>query len=465
MTDCMLEPGSFRDRNGRILYWKGAVYRTLSAQAHAEWKKLSATRFFQQAQQEGSIVPTREVSDPEPQRFGEQWVGLLEHERLPFVSYPYEWSFSMLQDAALLQLDLILAGLQEGMIPKDASSYNVQWMGARPLFIDVASFETLAEGEPWAGYRQFCQLFLYPLLLQAYRNLEFHGWLRGSLDGIEPEQCNAVMSWRDRLRPGVFSHVYLQAKLQARYGGGQQDVKGQLRQAGFNRELIRANARKLRRLVAGLGWEPGRSIWSDYASDNTYSQADHQSKADFVQAAAERVQPELVWDLGANTGVFSRLAAKHAGYVVAMDGDHLAVERLYRQLREEKEERILPLCNDLADPSPNLGWRGRERKSLEERRRPDLVLCLALIHHMVIGSNIPVADFLAWLRQLGSAVVIEYVGKDDPMVQTLLLNKPDQYWDYDREPFERRLEELFEVVRREELKSGTRFLYLVTPGG
>ncbi len=438
------------------------MYRTLSETALREWKRLEKTSFFQEFHGRGSIVATREADSSAPE-IGGNWAGLLRHERIPFISYPYEWSFGMLRDAALLQLDLVLAGLDEDMIPKDATSYNVQWKGAKPVFIDVASFETLAKGEPWAGYRQFCQLFLYPLLLQAYRGLPFHPWLRGSLEGIDAGNCWAMMGWRDLVRPGVFSHVYLQSKLQSRYAGADRNVKGELQAAGFHKDLIRANARKLRRIVAGSSWEPPRSVWSEYASDNTYSQQDHERKAGFVEAAAKVVEPELVWDLGCNTGVFSRLAARHAGYVVAMDADQLAVERLYRQLRDEGEEQILPLLNNLADPSPGLGWRSRERKSLEDRRSPDLVLALALIHHMVIGANIPLPEFVGWLRHLGAALVIEFVTKQDPMVQTLLRNKPDQYDDYRQETFEQCLKQAFSLDRREDLASGTRTLYFARP--
>lgn len=465
MTQFLLEPGSFRDRNGRIFYRDGEVYRTLSERALQEWRKLKETRFYREFERRGSIVPTREVEEPAPEDLGPQWAGLLHHERIPFVSYPYEWSFGMLRDAALLQLDLILAGLDEDLIPKDATAYNLQWRGAQPVFIDLASFETLAEGEPWAGYRQFCNLFLYPLLLQAYRDVPFHPWLRGNVDGIDAAWCWAMMGWRDLVRPGVFPHVYLQAKLQQRYGAGRQDVKTQLKRAGFHKDLIRTNAGKLRRTIAGLSWEPPGSTWSEYAAENTYGREDQERKARFVESAAESSQPELVWDLGCNTGVFSQVAARHAGYVVSIDGDHLAVERFYRRLKEEGDRRVLPLVANLADPSPGLGWRGRERKSLEDRRRPDLILALALIHHMVIGANIPVNEFVGWLRHLGASLVIEFVTKADPMVQTLLRNKPDQYEDYQQDYFEKCLGEAYEVVKREELQGGTRTIYLARPAG
>ncbi len=464
VVDPVVEPGSFRDRHGRVYYRDGAVCRGLSPTALAEWRKLSKTAFFARHQEEGKIVATEELSADEAAALGTGWAGALRHERIPFVSYPYEWPFGMLRDAALLHLELCLVALDEGMLLKDASSFNVQWIGCRPVFIDVPSFETLRPGEAWAGYRQFCQLFLYPLMLQSYKNLDFHPWLRGSLEGIDSLQCRRVMSARDLLRPGVFAHVYLQSKLQGRYAGSRRSVRGELKRAGFDRELIRANLTRLSKLVAGLEWKQSRSTWSNYAAENTYSESDHRAKADFVARAVGRRRRRLVWDLGCNTGVFSELAAGHADTVVAMDADHLAVEFLYRRLRREgKSSNILPLVGNLADPSPDLGWRCLERKNLERRGRPDFVLSLALIHHMVIAANVPLAEFVAWLADLGGSLVIEFVSKEDPMVKMLLLNKEDQYDDYRLDHFERRLEEAFQIRDRLPLQSGTRFLFHCDP--
>ena len=458
------EPASFRDRTNRVFRRNGLIYRALSEQALRDWQRLSATRFFQRRQGDGSLVATEPLASAEAADglSGGPWVGVLKHETIPFVSYPYEWCFGMLRAAALLQLDLLLDALDEGMVLKDASAYNVQWRGSQPVFIDLGSFERLEPGEPWVGYRQFCQLFLYPLMLQAYRGLAPHAWLRGSLDGITPGDCRRVMSGRDLLRKGVLTHVALQARAEMRYGGTGRDLRTELKRAGFGVELIRANVRSLRALVGGLAWEPARSEWSEYTTEHSYDASDLDRKTRFVEAVADKRRWPLVWDLGSNTGRFARLAAAHADCVVALDADQLAIERLHRALAADGNRVILPLVGNLADPSPALGWRGRERVPLADRGTPDLVLCLALIHHLVISANIPLPDLLDWLAGLGADLVIEFVDRGDPMVQRLLLNKADQYHDYERSAFEACLSARFTIVRTEPLESGTRFLYHAT---
>lgn len=466
MSTARTEPGSFRDREGRVFYRDGEVFRALSERALGNWNALRGARFFEEAQRSGKIVATEEASLPgaELGPSAQDWVGALRHERIPFISYPYEWSFSMLRDAAALQLELLEAALRERFILKDASSYNLQWRGSQPVFIDVPSFEPLQPGETWVGYLQFCQLFLYPLLLAAYKDLPFHPFLRGSLDGISPESCDRILSSvRDRLRPGVFTHVYLQSRLQAMAADSRRSVRGELRSTKFSSEILLANVRRLRRLVGRLRWHRQSSEWSDYMESHSYTREDHEAKKRFVAEVSGSRRRALVWDLGCNTGAFSLIAEADADYVVALDSDHLAVERLYLELRRRESHKILPLVGNLADPSPSLGWRLRERKALAERGRPQLVLFLALIHHLVIGANVPMEEVLDWLASLGSELVIEFVTKDDPMVRKLLLNKEDRYADYEEDRFRRALSERFRIERSESLSSGTRVLYWALP--
>ncbi len=465
MTPSHREPGSFRDRTSRVFYRDGVVLRGLNVHAAQEWEILKAKPFFQSFMAEGKIVHTEQVespgSSPSPHagRREELWSILLKHQTIPFISYPYEWPFSMLQAAALLTLDLQAAALDADMTLKDATPFNIQWLGSQPVFIDIPSFEQLRPGEPWAGYRQFCQLFLYPLILQAYKDLPPQPWLRGSLEGITPIQCAQLMSLRDMLRPGVLSHIILQAKAQASYARTKRNLKQDLRQAGFHKALIQANVSRLRKLVARLTWKQSRSTWSNYTEDLPYTESEQHQKVDFVRRVIHTRRWNMVWDLGCNTGTFSRLAAKNAEYVLAMDIDALALERLSCALKREHSPNILPLISNIADPSPNLGWRGLERKALVERGGPDLTLCLALLHHVVISSHIPLREFIAWLASLGTALVIEFVTRDDPMVQTLLRHKADHYTDYDLGYFERCLADMFETDRQETLASGTRRLY------
>ncbi len=463
MATVQLEPGSFRDRHGRIVYHQGKVLRCLSEQATAHWGTLRSTHFFQDAVASGRLVATTEAA-VELRALGlpnaEHWHTVLEHERIPLVSYPYEWPFGMLKDAARLQLQLIEDALGEGMILKDATAYNIQWRGAQPVFIDIPSFEVLQPGEPWTGYRQFCQLFLFPLMLQAYRQVPFQPLLRGMVDGIPVDVANQLLSLRDRFRSGVFAHVYLQAKLQSRYGATQRHVRSDLKAAGFNLDLIRSNVKRLRHLVDKLKWQSPPSTWSDYTALGHYSAADRQLKVEFVERAVQASAYALVWDIGANTGQFSSIAAQHADYVIAADMDHLAVERHYQHLRQHGPNNILPMVLNLADPSPALGWRRQERQSLEDRGRPNLILCLALIHHIVITANIPLPEFIAWLAQLGADLVIEFVSHEDEMVKTLLRHKEDQYHDYTLQVFETCLATYYAITAKQALGSGHRTLYL-----
>jgi SAM-dependent methyltransferase len=466
LTAARLEPGSFRDPVSRVLVTGEGVFRALTRQGLADWEALAATDLFARAASDGRIIATERVDGAVdlPDALLEETAAVLRHERVPFVSYPYEWSFGMLRDAALLHLELLEAALAEDLVLKDATPYNVQWRGTKPVFIDVGSFERLTPGEPWLGYRQFCMLFLYPLLLQAYKEVPFQPWLRGSLEGITPEQARDIMSVRDLLRRGVLAHVYLHARLERGRGETARDVKRELRAAGFKKELIVANVRKLAKLVRRLEWKPRRSTWSGYEPTTSYDEADAVRKEEFVRAAVGSQPRELVWDLGCNVGRFARIAAENARYVVALDADAAVVERLYRALEQEESSSILPLVANVLDPSPGLGWRGTERQPLLERGRPDLTLCLALAHHISIGGNVPVREVVDWLASLGSAVVVEFPTRDDRQVQRLLAAKRDDlHGDYDRDFFERCLSDAFDVERTEALAGGTRLLYFAHP--
>ena len=434
------------------------MLRGLSEPGLADWRRLEQTRFFERFVDERKIVAT-EVADEAPPG----WPGALRHERVPLVTYPYEWTFAMLQDAALLQLDLMLAALEEDFILKDATPYNVQFVGARPVFIDVGSFEPLDPGQPWEGYRQFCMLFLYPLLLQAWKDVPFAPWLRGSVEGIEPRELRGLLSARDRLRRGAFTHVFLHARLDARYAG-REHVRSELRKAGFRKELIVANVRKLRNLVAALEWSPGTTTWSEYGTTTTYSDEDARRKQAFVREAAAARRRRMLWDLGANDGTYTRVAAEHADYAVAFDADAAVIDRLYRVLRSEPNESILPLAVDLTNPSPGTGWRARERQPLWERGNPDLVLALALVHHVAVSGNVPLAEIVDWLRSLEATAVVEFVGPEDPMARRLIERKKEgTHDDYTRDVWERLLCERFDVERSEELGGGARVLYRIHP--
>ena len=468
-TSLAPDPGSFRDWDGRIFGGDSRVYRALSAVGVADWEALSASRLFESFTKTGELVATEpagaEVLE-EIRRLDPDggWVGALSHDRLPFVSYPYEWSFSMLKDAAALQLRLLSEALAEDLVLKDATPYNIQWRGAQPVFVDIGSFERARDGEPWAGYRQFCTLFLFPLMLQAYRGVPFQPWLRGSLEGISPTTFRALFGRRDAVRPGMLRHVFLHASLERRYAGRGAEVRSDLREAGFDRRLVAASVAKMSALVGKLHLREADSTWRGYDSTCSYDERETAAKEEFVRRAVGREQRQLVWDLGCNEGRFSRIAAESADFVVAVDSDDAVVDALYGSLRAEGGRTILPLVVDLADPSPALGWAGAERRTLAERGTPDLALCLALVHHLSISRNVPLREIVRWLRALDGDVVVEFPDRTDQMVQRLLGSKRDDaHPDYTRDSFHDALTSSFRVVDTLELASGTRTLYHAVP--
>jgi SAM-dependent methyltransferase len=454
------EPASFRDPSNRVFYAGGEVRRGLRGSAVDDWRALAATGFFPRLVAEGKICPTEEVET------AEGFDLTLRHERIGFVSHPYEWTFGMLKDAALLHLEVLEAALAERITTKDGSAYNLQWRGSRPTFIDIGSFERLREGEPWAGYRQFCQTLLYPLMLTAHLGVDFQPWLRARIDGIEPGEMRRLLRGRHAWKAGVVKHVRLHHLVQSRTAGrSSREVRDEMRAAGFSTELVRAVVRQLRRLVGRLEWRPESSHWQEYRDTCSYSADDQTAKQAFVEAALSGSdRPELVLDLGANDGAYSLLAARHAALVVAVEGDHAVTDDLYRRLREQRQHRVLPLVMDLADPSPGGGWRSAERASFADRAYADAVLALALVHHLAIGRNVPLPEVVDLLASLGRSLVVEFVEPADPMAQRLLANKPaDLFPDYRRDHFEQLLKERFTVARTEQLPSGTRTLYFGVP--
>lgn len=445
---------------------QGQVYRALSQEALAVWRRVSAEPFYQKLVSQGLVIGSAELNADQFQSLTIQgpWVAVLHHDRIPFVTYPYEWSFSMLQDAALLHLQILTESVRAGTILKDSSPYNVQYLGSRPVFIDIGSFVELSPGEPWAGYRQFCEMMLFPLLLQSYRQIDIQSTLRSNLEGISSRQFLKPLSWRDLFRRGVFTHGWVQSLLEKPAGSADQDTRVALKASGFDRSLIENNLAGLTRLVRRLSWKHGQTQWTGYRHELPHVVRDAQAKSAFVAGICAARHRSLVWDLGCNDGHFSRIAAEHADTVIAMDQDHACVERLYRELAAQRAQTIVPLCINLLNPSPAQGWRGRERSRLETRGLPDLVLCLGLIHHLVIAGNIPLPEVVDWLASLRAEIILEFPSKRDLMVQALLRNKQDQYDDYSLAALEDAfLQSGLRIVNRTSLPSGERTLLHAVP--
>ena len=465
--------GSFKDPAGRVYRvadatGEGRILRGLNVEAAATLEKLLAEPFFRSLAAAGDVAATTLLDDQDGAArsvLAEGWAAVAEHQAVDFLTWPYEWPFSMLQDAALLQLRLLETSVRHGWILKDATPFNIQWPGARPVFIDVPSFVPWAEGEYWQGYRQFCATFLTPLLLTAHLGIPFQPLLRSRLEGIPPEEAVKYFYGLKRFKRGVLSHVWFPAKaerrVQRRAGRGRPAQENARRRQPAT--MLLALLDSLKRLITGLSYGPAGSDWARYAETHSYAPEDFARKQDFVERHAAALRPGLTWDLGANTGAFSRIAAQHSRLVVAVDGDQDAVERLYREARDGGPENIIPLVMDLSNLSPGQGWAGGERVAFDRRAKPDLALCLALVHHLRVSANIPLPLFIGWLRSLDAAVIIEFVGRDDEMFQALLENKRENYADYTAANFASELRRHFAVRDQLELKGGARELFMLEP--
>lgn len=447
--------GSFKDPGGFVAVEENRVFRHLTPHGQDIWSQLKSSGLIDSLVTKGWLVPTWEVARDDRDR-----ATRLEHELIPFLSYPYEWAPCFLRSAALLHLDLLEELLPRGFTLKDATPYNVQFVGGRPVFIDVLSIEPRVEGDPWAGYGQFCDTMLYPLLLHYYKRLPYHDWLRGSVNGIAPEKMTKLFGWTDVFRSGVLFHVKLRGLLHSKVQNPSAVKRSEIQSLKLPVSALLRNIRGLRTLIESLSPAKGRqSHWATYVDDHSYSPEQYQRKKALVERAIGEIRPALAWDIGCNTGDFSEIAERAGAYVISFDSDADSVEALARRATAEKK-RILPLVMDLTNPSPGMGWANEERKGLFERGTPDVLLALALVHHLAVRGNVPLSHQLALFARAARHAVVEYVDREDAMFKNMVLNVSFAHQDYNRDSFERAAQANFEILSSEEL-TPTRALFVL----
>lgn len=436
MSVAEADPGSYRDIAGTVYNVGSRVFRTINDVAADDFDFLRHSGLLDALVADGRAVP---AEDADPAELGDLADGaryVVRHPRLPFISYPYEWSFSALKAAALLHLDIHLEAFERGLTLSDASAYNIQFVGARPTFIDTLSFRRYRDGEFWDGYRQFCEQFLNPLLLRALVGLPHNAWYRGNFEGIPVGDLNRLIPLRRRLSWNVFTHVILHAAL-----GSSNAERPQLQRKDM--EARRLPAKSFKNLLQGLrNWiarlqptDRGATLWRDYEAFKAYAPPETDAKKAFVARFAETVKPAMVWDIGCNTGEFSLTALEAgAGYVVGWDTDQNALDIAFRRATDSGAA-FTPLYGDAANPAPSQGWAQAERPGWLDRGPADSVLALAVVHHLAIGRNVPLPAVVDWLVRLAPTGVVEFAGKDDAQVQRMLSLRKDIFTDYSLESF------------------------------
>lgn len=448
---------SFRDSSGFVFYRDGVLLRQINASYQDDYRHLLQSGLWQKLVEGGHLVGHHEVNEPPFDANVDPFV-VVAPERVPFVSYPYEWSFSQLKDAALATLDIQLAALDHDMSLKDASAFNFTFRDCRPVFIDTLSFERYIEGKPWPAYRQFCEHFLGPLALMGKVDIRLGLLSQLRVEGVPLDFVSRLLPLRTWLSWPLLANIHLHARSQKRHSGGGKAAKTSIKVSKFN--LI-AMLHGLRKTVTDLSWKVAGTEWRDYYANTTYSVNASDSKASIVAEYLNAVAPKTVWDIGANTGQFSRLAVQQGRDVIAFDVDPSAVELNYLEAKTRGETRILPLLLDVTNPSPGIGWAHQERSRLIDRADADALLALALVHHLAIANNIPLELIASYFARLSPTLIIEYVPKSDSQVKHMLASREDIFSDYTQEGFEAAFARSFTIEHRSTVDRSERIIYLM----
>lgn len=446
-------PASFRDPNGYIASLDGQLVRVLTPQCKADYELLIGSGLYAALQGKRLLIEHQELpADTVPGAFK-----VLRPRVVPFISYPYEWCFGQLRDAALATLEIQKLALDHGMTLKDASAYNIQFIDGRPVLIDSLSFERLSP-TPWIAYGQFCRHFLAPLALAAYADVRLIQLLRVHLDGVPLQIASRLLPFRSRFRPSLLLHLHAHAASERWLADDKPKRAG--RSAAVSVRSLYGLVQTLAGAVRALRYEPSGKQWASYytktVTGGEYVPVKQQIVTDWISS----LEPRSVWDLGANTGLFSRIAASSGASTVAFDADPECVEFMYRQFSAECPG-VLPLFMDLANPSPAQGWAHAERMAWLQRPHPDLVLALALVHHLAIANNVPLPELAHFFHQFSPQLIIEFVPKDDDNAQKLLAVREDIFGGYTQANFESEFGRCFTIERSQPLPNSRRMLYLM----
>jgi len=451
---------SFRDPSGFVFEYNGRLYRQINDNYRYQYNALIDSGLYEKLTQQGMLIPHEEVDPLVNESSG--FFRTIRPEPVAYISYPYEWCFSQLKDAAILTLDIQLTALAHGMCLKDASAYNIQFHKGRPVMIDTLSFEKYMEGAPWVAYRQFCQHFLAPLALMSRVDIRLNKLLLAFIDGIPLDLASTLMPRSSWFKAGLLMHLHLHAITQKKYASSTKPTNGKAqKKRHISRMGYTGIVESLRKTVEKLHWKTGGTEWGAYYDDTNYSEKAFEEKKVFVHQFLLAIQPREVWDLGGNTGVFSRIASEMGVSIISYDVDPAAVEVNYRQVRDGKETLVLPLLLDMTSPSPGLGWNHDERDSFCQRGPTDCIMALALIHHLAISNNVPFEKIAAFFQNLCRYLIIEFVPREDSQVQRLLSSRADIFQTYDRSNFEAIFSEYFRIINVAQIPDSQRTLYLM----
>lgn len=422
--------GSYRDPVNRVFEFNGEIYRAIYNFGEKNYLNIKKSGIIEELVSKDFIVDTEEVSK-DNSVFNESELSnakfILKHKKIPFVSYPYEWCFEQLKKAAIFHLDLQIFLLKKHFILKDASAFNIQFIGNQPIFIDLTSIEPYVDGEYWKGYKQFCENFLNPLLLTSKKKVPFNYFFRSNLEGISSKYLTNLLSLKDKFSLNIITHVILQAKYEDKVINNEKDIIEKYKKL---KKLPKKNYMSillmLKNWIKKMEIKKNKSTWSEYAKKNTYKDSEKNKKAEIVEKFVKKFKPKTLIDLGCNTGDYS-IAGLNGGadYAIGFDYDFESINKACN-----RSKQFLPLWLDAANPSPGQGFNELERDSFSSRAKSDALIALAFIHHMIIAKNISLKMFINWIASISKVGLLEFVPKNDETVEKMLLSKKDIYPDY-----------------------------------
>lgn len=462
MTDGIMKiSSSFRDPGGQVFSAGDGIYRHIRLSAMPHYRKLMESGLYDALVSRGLLVPHEDATeDPLVSGIASPEEAVIRPRKVSFISYPSERGFAALKAGALVTLEVQRLSLEHGMTLQDATAFNVQFMDGRWVFIDTGSFHALEKPEPWRAYGQFCRHFLAPLTLMAGRDGRMVSLLAKYTDGIPLDLAARLLPWKMKMKPAVWMHIVLHGRLAAK-DAGRDELGSSMKRVNMN--ALHGLVEHLHGFISGLGMGMESSAWTSYEDTHSYKSDEYAAKEEFVLNAVKRVTPQQVWDFGANTGHFSRTVASRcdAG-VTAFEYDFMTFEAGYMKNVAGGGGNVpLHLWMDLFNPTSGLGWGGEEWPGLAERGPADLVLVLALVHHLCLAGGIPFERVFGFLHRVARHLVVEFVPRSDPQAQRLIRMREEMFTWYERDTFEKALSHGFEVLETREVSSTRRVLYLL----
>jgi ribosomal protein L11 methylase PrmA len=454
------EDSSFRDNQGNIFYLDNKVLRGINKNGKKNFEFIYNKKILEDSIKSNYLISTKLINKDHLPDFFSNFEYIVESEVIPFISYPYEWSFEQLKKAALHHLDFQIFLFHKGAVLRDSSAYNIQFIGTKPYFIDLLSIKQYEYGEYWIGYKQFCENFLNPLLLGSLKGVHHNNWFRGNLEGIATTELNKLLSFKDKISFKIFTHIHLQAKLNIKSIENEKKISSKyhnlkkLSKTSYISIIV-----QLRNWISELTFKDESSIWQNYSKENTYDNLEYNQKKKIVGDFIKKTKPNTLIDLGCNDGDYSKLSLDSgAKYVVGFDFDHNTIANAFKMAKDD-EDNFLPLILDASNPSPNQGWLQKERKGFIERFHADALIALAFEHHLIIGKNVPIQQFVEWITSISECGLIEFVPKTDKTIQKMLEYRDDIFSNYTEEEFENCLKEKSNIINKNTITKSGRIIY------